>query len=416
MNMKLGSAADDILRRACRGAAPTPGVVAMVTNRDGEIYRGAEGVRRIGEAAAMTEDTVFALFSCTKAITATAALKLVEEGRLDLDAPAKRYLPEIGELRVFEGFDGNGEVKLRAPKRDITTRMLLLHIAGFGYDFSNPIYRLLIEEHGLASHRRGTKDGYRAPLLFDPGERWEYGLGIDWCGFVIEAIVGERLDAIVEAMVFEPLGMKATGWTMTPDMSVRRASMHQRAPDGALSALPLEPPTRVEVIGGGGGLYGAVGDYMRFLRMWLNDGRGERGRVLEPETVAMASRDGLGALKTRPLPGVIPRLSHDVDFFPGMSKSWGLSFMINDEAAPTGRPAGSLGWAGLGNLFYWLDRETGVAGFWATQIFPFMDPTSLGGFMDFETAVYASLATPGARCRPAAPAQLAPMPNTSAIA
>jgi methyl acetate hydrolase len=126
--------------------------------------------------------------------------------------------------------------------------------------------------------------------------------------------------------------------------------------------------------------------------MWLNDGMGEEGRVLRPETVRMAEQNQLGELKIKMLPGVAAALTNDAEFFPGLSKSWALSFMVNDEAAPTGRPAGALGWAGLANLYYWIDRKTGVGGFWATQIFPFADATSFGGYMDFETAVYRSLA------------------------
>lgn len=139
---------------------------------------------------------------------------------------------------------------------------------------------------------------------------------------------------------------------------------------------------------GGHGLYSTVGDYMRFIRMILNDGAGEHGRVLKPETVAQMAKNGLGKLKIKLLPGVIPELSNDAEFFPGMPKSWSYTFMVNDETAPTGRPAGALGWAGLTNLFYWIDRQNGIGGFWATQILPFADPTSFTGYMDFETAVY----------------------------
>jgi len=167
--------------------------------------------------------------------------------------------------------------------------------------------------------------------------------------------------------------------------------MHARNADGSLSPMEFELPSPPEVDMGGHGLYGTVGDYMRFLRMWLNDGRGENGQVLRKETVEMAVQNHLGDLKVTMLPGVIASLSNDAEFFPGQSKSWSLPFMINDEVAPTGRPAGAQGWAGLANLFYWLDRENGYAGYWATQILPFGDPTSFVGFMSLETAFYDSL-------------------------
>ena len=141
----------------------------------------------------------------------------------------------------------------------------------------------------------------------------------------------------------------------------------------------------------GHGLYSTVEDYVKFIRMWLNDGMGPGGPILAKETVEMAVQNGLGEMKIKGLPAVDPFLTNYAEFFPGMPKSWALSFMINDEDAPTGRPAGALAWAGLANLYYWIDRQNGVGGFWATQIFPFADGTSVGGFMDFETAIYNNL-------------------------
>ena len=345
----------------------------------------------------MTTDSVFAIFSTTKAITGTAVLQLVEEGRLDLDAPAEKYAPEIGEAQVLEGFDAAGKPRLRAPKRAVTTRMLLLHTAGFGYDFFNEQYNRLAKEHGQPSVITSAKASLRTPLLFDPGDDWEYGSNIDWAGQVVEGITGKRLGEVMRERIFAPLGMASTAFTLSPDMRGRLAAMHQREADGSLKPMPdFELPQEPEVHMGGHGLYATVGDYCRFIRMWLNDGAGEHGRVLKPETVRMAVQNGLGDKKVKLLPGVIASLSNDAEFFPGLSKSWALTFMINDEPAPTGRPAGALGWAGLPNLFYWIDRQNGIGGFWATQVFPFADPTSFGGYMDFETAVYGNLAVPKA--------------------
>lgn len=387
----LGRRCDDILNRLVTGSPRVPGVVAMATDRQRNIYEGAAGVRAMDDPAPMTTDTVCAIFSTTKAVAGTAALQLVEDGKLDLDAPAKGYLPEIGRLQVLDGFDADGKPRLRAPRRDVTTRMLLLHTAGLGYDFFNEQYNRLATEHGQPSVVTASKASLMTPLLFDPGEAWEYGSNIDWAGQVVEAIAGKRLGEVMAERIFEPLGMTSTAFSMTADMRRRMAKMHQREADGSLKPLDFELPADPEVHMGGHGLYSTVPDYMRFIRMWLNDGMGEHGRVLKPETVAMAVRNGLGEKKIRMLPGVIGWLSNDAEFFPGMPKSWALTFMINDEVAPTGRPAGALGWAGLANLFFWIDRQNGIGGFWATQILPFADPTSFGGYMAFETAVYDSL-------------------------
>lgn len=392
MNDDLRRAADAVLNGAVTSNPRVPGVVAMATDRSSNIYEGAAGKRVLGQDADMTTDTVFAIFSTTKAITGTAALQLVEEGKLDLDAPAKTYAPDIGTLQVVEGFDDSGNPRLRAPKRDITTRMLLLHTAGFGYDFFNEQYNRLASEKGQPSVVTSSKKSLMTPLLFDPGEKWEYGSNIDWAGQVIEAVAGKRLGEVMQERIFAPLGMKDTSFTLTPSMRQRLARIHQRNADGSLTPLDFELPADPEVHMGGHGLYATVGDYMRFIRMWLNDGNGEHGRVLKPETVRMAEKNGLGDKKIKMLPGVISALSNDAEFFPGVSKSWALTFMVNDEKAPTGRPAGALGWAGLANLFYWIDRQNGIGGFWATQIFPFADATSFAGYMNFETAAYQTIA------------------------
>lgn len=393
MSTNLQASGDAILHKIVSGNQRVPGVVAMATDRNGAIYEGAAGKRVLGQDADMTTDSVFAIFSTTKAITGTAVLQLVEEGRVDLDAPAKTYAPEIGKLQVLDGFDADGRPKLRAPKRDITTRMLLLHTAGFGYDFFNKHYNRLAQEHGQPSVITATKASINTPLLFDPGEEWEYGSNMDWAGQVVEGVTGKRLGEVMQERIFAPLGMTDTGFFITPSMRSRLARIHQRGADGSLTPLnDLELTQEPEVQMGGHGLYSTVGDYCRFIRMWLNDGAGEGGRVLKKETVLLAEKNGLGDKKIKGLPGVIPSLSNDAEFFPGMSKSWAMTFMVNDVDAPTGRPAGALAWAGLANLYYWIDRQNGIGGFWATQILPLADPTSVTGYIDFETAVYQSLA------------------------
>jgi methyl acetate hydrolase len=340
----------------------------------------------------MTTDTVFAIYSTTKAITGTAVMQCVEEGKLDLDAPAKTYVPDIGKLEVLDGFGADGTPKLRAPKRDITTRMLMLHTAGLGYDFFNASYFRLAQERSQPSVITCSKASLMTPLLFDPGDKWEYGSNIDWCGQVVESIRGKRLGEVMKERIFAPLGMEDITFSLTPSMRARLAVIHQRGADGSLTPLPdMQLPPEPEVDMGGHGLHASIGEYMKFIRMWLNDGTGPHGRVLKKETVEAAVRNGLQAHQTvTMLPGVIPALSNDAEFFPGLKKSWSYTFMVNDEDAPTGRPAGAIGWAGLPNLFFWIDRKNGFGGYWATQIMPFGDPTSFGGYLEFETTAYAT--------------------------
>ncbi len=389
MNEAVKEAADRVLRGVAERENGVPGVVAMATDRQENFYEGAAGKRDLGKDQPMTTDTVFAIFSTTKAITGVAVMQLVEEGVIGLDDPAKEYTPEISEIQVLEGFDDSGEPRVRPPRGDVTVGQLMLHTAGFGYDIFNEDLVRYGEVRGVPSVVTATMDSLRTVLLFDPGERWEYGTNIDWVGKVVEGARGKRLGEVMKERIFEPLGMNDTAFTLSPSRRERRATMHQRGEDGTLTPMPdFELPQEPEQHMGGHGLYGTVGDYMKFIRMVLNDGAGAHGRVLQPETVERMSQNGLGEMKITGLPGVMPHLSNYAEFFPGMPKSWSYTFMINDEDAPTGRPAGALGWAGLPNLFYWIDRKNGIGGFWATQIFPFADPSSFTGYMDFETAVY----------------------------
>lgn len=390
----LKSTLDGILAKATSGETKSrvPGVVAMLTDRKGNTYEGAAGERVLGSGVAMTTDSVHAIFSTTKAITGTAIMQCLEEGKIDLDAPAKNYAPDIGKLQVLDGFDASGNPKLRAPKRDITTRMLMLHTAGFGYDFFNANYNQMAQKHGQPSVVSASRAAIMTPLLFDPGDKWEYGSNIDWCGQVVEGIRGKRLGEVFKERIFAQLGIEDMAFTMTPSMLKRQADIHARGADGSLAPMSFTLPQPPEIDMGGHGLYATVGEYMKFIRMWLNDGNGPNGRVLKKETVEAAVKNGLQShQKVVMLPGVIPSLSNDAEFFPGLKKSWSYTFMVNDEVAPTGRPAGAVAWAGLANLFYWIDRQNGFGGFWATQILPFADTPSVLGYYDFETAVYQNL-------------------------
>lgn len=388
MKQQLQQILDPILDQVVNSSHPVAGVVAGVTNRDETLYLNHAGERDISTHTAMTDDSVFAIFSTTKAITATVALQQYEKGLLDLDAPAKEYIPEIGQLQVLHGFDPQGKPILQAPKIDVTTRMLLLHTAGMGYDFFNPEYQKLTSEHGYPSVITSSKASLKTPLLFEPGTQWEYGSNIDWAGLVTEKIGGKRLGQLMQEQIFNPLEMNDTAFTLTPSMLERRASMHHRQPDGSLIAdsdflLPQEP----EVHMGGHGLYSTVSDYLKFIRLWLNRGEVNGHRLLQESTLELALNNGLADIAMKNLPGSIPSLSNDVNIYPEAEKGWTLGFMVNEQVTDSGRPAGTIGWCGLANLYYWIDIKNNIGGYWATQTLPFVDPTAYNGFLAFEKAV-----------------------------
>ncbi len=392
MGLSLLDAANDILKQTVSRAGGAPGVVAMACNREGNFYEGAAGVRELGKPEAMTTDTVMLLASCTKAVTGVAVMQLVEEGKLALDDLAGKYVPEIDAIEVLEGFDANGEPRTRKPRTPITINHLMLHTAGFCYDFFSADLLRYRTARNIPSVLGSTFAGIRDVLLHDPGERWTYGNNIDWLGRIVEVLRGKRLGDVLRERVFTPLAMQDIAFTMTPAMRARLASIHQRSADGQLTAAPdvvLPQPPEMDM--GGAGLYATIGEYMKFIRMVLNDGEGAEGRVLKAATVAQMASNGLGNLSSGAWTSSNPFLANSGDFFPGLRKSWSYTFQVLEEDAPTGRPAGALSWAGLANTYFWIDRKNGVGGMWGTQILPFQDIGSYPAFVDFETAVYRSL-------------------------
>ncbi len=387
---------DSILNYTVANAGGVPGVVAMATDRHGNFYEGAAGVRQLGSPQAMTADSVMLLASCTKAVTGAAVMQLVEEGLVSLDDAAKKYVPDIGKCQVLTGFDAAGKPQLRAPTCDITLRHLMLHTSGLCYEFFSADEARYRAAAGVPSIFASCYDALQSVMIHDPGERWSYGPNIDWLGKIVEVLRGKALGAVFSERIFAPLGMQDIGFEMSPSMRARLAAVHQRAADGSLAAVPelvLPQPPLMDM--GGHGLYSTVGEYMKFIRMMLNDGAGPHGRVLAAATVAGMVRNGLGELTCGAWETSMPPLANSGDFFPGLSKSWAFTFQVNDEAFPTGRPAGSLSWAGIANCFYWIDRQTGIGGMWGSQVLPFMDIGSYPGFVEFETAVYRGYSASG---------------------
>ncbi len=388
--MRGFSQADRVLREAAEAEA-VPGVVAMAATRDGPVYQGAFGKRALPAGAAMTADTLFWIASMTKAITSTAAMQLVERGKLALDSPVGDVLPELAAAKVLEGFDAGGEPKLRPARRPITLRHLLTHTAGFAYDIWSPDLIRYQEKKGIPGVISCQNVALTTPLLFDPGQKWNYGINIDWVGKAVEKVSGQNLEVYFRDHIFGPLGMRDTGFKLDAARRARLSGMHARQPDGSLQEMPFELPQEPEFHMGGGGLYGTAGDYLKFAQVFLHEGRFNGAQVLKSETVRSMSQNHIGDLHVRLLETAMPPYSNDAEFFPGMVKKWGLGFMINTESVPGGRGAGSLTWAGLGNTYFWIDPDEGVAGVILTQLIPFADPKVLAVFEQFETAVYAAL-------------------------
>ncbi|MBV8507565.1 MAG: beta-lactamase family protein, partial [Alphaproteobacteria bacterium] len=201
---------DAALSRAVE-AKEVPGVVALAATEAGILYEGAFGLRDIADGPAMTRDSVFRIASMTKAVTSVAALQLVEQGKLSLDAPVPDIDPVIGSPQVLDGFDAKGVPQLRPAKRPISLRHLLTHTSGLSYRLWDAKAARYTEAFERLSARE-KKQALRTPLMFDPGERWQYGPSIDWVGRIVESVSGEPVDTYFRNHIFDPLGMNDTAF------------------------------------------------------------------------------------------------------------------------------------------------------------------------------------------------------------
>src|ERR1700761_1141137 len=388
--MQTASQIDQLLRRMT-DSGTVPGIVAIAATGKEPIYQGAFGKRDLSKDVAMTQDSVFWIASMTKAVTSAAGMQLVEQGKLSLDEPIGKVLPDLDAPQVLEGFDANGEPKLRPAKNPITLRHLMTHTAGFAYDMWNGDMVKYLEKTGTPGITSCKNAALKTPIMTDPGTRWEYGTNIDFVGKAVEAVSGKRLDGYLRDHMFAPLGMTDTGFKIGDAQRKRLVGMHSRGEDGSLAPIPFELEQDPEFHMGGGGLYGTAGDYLKFTQMILNKGRGNGNQVLKPETVALMGQNHIGELDMTRMSSAMAFATNDVDLYPDIVKKWGLSFLINTTKTPEGRSAGSLAWAGLANTYFWIDPARNVSGVILMQLLPFADAKCLEAFAGFERGIYDGL-------------------------
>lgn len=324
------------------------GAVWLVARDGAVVARGAVGVRDVASGQAMTEDTVFRIFSMTKIVTTVTALTLVEEGRLGLNDPVERYLPELAKRQVLVGGTAD-EPKLEPAKRPMTIRHLLTHTAGLYYDFSvgEPL-RTLWQRADLfqsATSRDAVRRVATLPLAHQPGDRWTYGLGTDVLGAVIEVVTGQDLETAMRERVLGPLGMKATTFFPGPELQARLATIHHRTKTGGLEKD--EEWTRKGTLAfpsGGGGLFSTAADYARFAQMLLNQGELDGVRVLGRKSVELMLGNQSGLLGTAAGPA------------PHMGLGVSVRREDNQPWSSLGSP-GSFGWTGAATTSVVIDPQ-----------------------------------------------------------
>lgn len=369
-----GSEIKALLDGAVAGGA-VHGVAAMVVDRNGPLFHHAAG-----EA---NERTLFRNASMTKAVATTAALQLIEQGRLELDATVASIVPEFGQLQLLDGFDGDTP-RLRAPASQATVRQLMTHTSGLGYFFTNDKLHRWHALTGEPNVLSGLKRSIHPPLVNDPGTTWEYSVSTDWLGLVVEKITGQSLGQAIQQRIYAPLGMQDSSFSPSPEQRTRLLRVMQRQADGSLAPSQVEIAEAPEFDSGGGGSYGTIQDYARFVHAWLNDGAG----VLQPATAQLAMQNHIGGIQLpQLLKATDPLLSNDVPSLP-VPQGWGLGFHLTLADLPGMRSHGTGDWAGLFNSYYWIDRAKGIGGILMTQLLPFFDMQVVQTLVGFEMAVY----------------------------
>jgi methyl acetate hydrolase len=362
-----------------------PFVVGMVANAAGLTYSGAFGDAAPGLKA--SESTVFRIFSMTKAVGSTAAMILIDRGKLNPDTAVEDILPEFSGIKVLEGFDGDKPV-LRAPKVKATVRHLATHTSGLEYEFWNAQMADYLAKTGHPSFLSGLKSALFYPMMTDPGTRWGYGPNTDWLGLVVEKIDGRRIDKFCHEEIFGPLGMSDTAFEVSDAMAKRLAAVKIRGEDGTFGPFELAPPPNPEVYGMGYALYSTAPDYVRFLRMFLNRGTLNGSRVLSDKGVDWMLADRMNGLTFEKMVTVAPAITADCDPFAGTPRTHSFGFFRNDVDIPGRRSAGSQSWGGVANTHFWLDPRKDIAAVIMTQSLPFVEPRFMQLYADFETAVY----------------------------
>jgi methyl acetate hydrolase len=365
-----------------------PFAVAMVADSGGVRWSGAAGEARPGQAA--SADTVFRVFSMSKAIGGLAAMLLVERGKLSLDTPVQTLVPEFGALKICHSFGADGPVMVQ-PQQPATVRHLATHTSGLAYEFWNANVGQYLQATGAPSVLAGTRAALAYPLQFEPGQRWDYGIGIDWLGLAVEAADGRRIDQFCSEEILQPLGMLDTTFEPNPAWGERLAGIKIRGEDGQFGDFDIAPPSKPEVYGMGHALYATAPDYLRFLRMVLGGGKLDGRRLLSEASLQTMLANHIGELRVPVLKSVAPPLTADVDLLPGTQKTHGIAFMRFEEGAPGMRGPGSHGWAGVLNTHYWVDPARDVAAVFMTQSLPFVEPRFIKRYEAFERAVYSQL-------------------------
>ena len=341
------------------------GASVMISRKGKVVYAGNFGLRDIENKKPMTEDTIFRVYSMTKAVTSVAAMILVESGQLRLEDKVSKHLPAFTKAQVWK------DAQLVAPRKPATVKDLLCHTSGYSYgDTGIQEIDAPHLEHGALRETTKLSDfstqAARIPMAFEPGAGWLYGISTDLLGAVVERASGMALDQFFESRIFTPLGMIDTGFIIPEDKRMRLAAAYDSDNQGSLSRRNSDLFTyssRTRLLSGGGGLASTILDYTRFLQMIANGGEWNGQRLLQKKTVETMTRNHLSgpAMPIR-FPG---NIRHGTGF--------GLGFSVKTAQTDWNKAGrlGEYGWGGMLSTHFWISPADQLVVVTMEQTYPF---------------------------------------------
>tara|TARA_B110000014_G_scaffold264482_1_gene266709 strand:- start:12558 stop:13715 length:1158 start_codon:yes stop_codon:yes gene_type:complete len=378
-------ALNNILSRAVKDKIP--GVAASIISSSNTLYKNQFGYSNYSDKQYLHEDSLYRIASMTKAITSVCILQLMERGKLRIDSKLKDFFPEAGKAKILKGFDAHNIPLYKNVSADITIKHLLTHTSGFAYEIWNDKILKLMKLGLLSSAFEGSSNFLKAPLVHEPGASWEYGIGIDWLGHLVEKVSDLSLQDYMVKNVFKPLEMNDTSYDIPSHKIDRLSSVHKREDEG-FTVLPFEIPKKEDFYSGGGNLISSLSDYSKFLQMILNNGSLNNRQILKKDSIQTMSVSHTSGISLHPMRSVVPFLSNDFDFFQGQKGSWALGFLLSEEDSVSGKPKNSLGSYGLFNSFCWIDKMNDLAGLLIMQMLPFFDEEVVKVLNSFEKNIY----------------------------
>jgi CubicO group peptidase (beta-lactamase class C family) len=383
VNIKVES-----IQRALEASSKkVPGLSAMVSSRDETLYKGHFGYLDLEGKKLVDDNSLFRIASMTKAVTSTCIMQLIEEGKLSLETELKHFFPEVSSKKIIEGFDNKDQPIYSEPSNDILIKHLLSHSSGLGYEMWNKNISKLVEKGDLVSMMTNKRDFLDAPLLFNPGSSWEYGIGIDWLGVLVEEISGLNLQEYMKKNIFDPLEMRDTGYDLPSTEHARVAKVYSRSED-SFSEIPFGVSEKYDFYSGGGGLISSIHDYSAFLKIFLNAGKENETQILKKESVEVMLTSLNREMKMKNLETSSPPLTEHMIIMAGTEKSWSPGFMINHDTSQSGRPEDSAGWAGLFNSYFWIDTQNKLVSVILMQMLPFLEKGCVETLEHFEASIY----------------------------